>query len=463
MHHFNLDLSEDIVGPEGGLDSFNLDLPDSVLDPQGAELREALSKVNDETSASDEMDSSGCFTLMELPDGHSGAAPGFDLGECSLDHDVDHSGWKPGINVGDFIRRVKEPLTEQSQVLIANAYASLARLPTKYLKDLCSKLLPMGSATVRPWALQAAAQITRVAGNTIGCVWDRLRRRDWQPKPASTPHGIDQGGQEENAEAADAKAILQKIVAECVANASAGLTDAHYARSLQRYRLRGETIGDKYHSPEFARLTEHLACRTVKALDSVEIQTPLAGLGVPTHFSLMWDGVNLGATTFSRHESLCVIAPNMVSPTTGQLHPRLLAAPSMGWDHSGVGQAELVRASLEAHEARLSAQVCQRRLSALGGDGAICRGGPAAKHKSTAAAEKLWSLLGRTDKPVVHWDPYHRDEAARKHAYSEIPMVAELHDLAAVVSALSLDFSGNFAIVVCWRLELVVYKQRFFG
>ena len=315
-------------------------------------------------------------------------------------------------------------------------YCSLSRLPSKYLRELCGQLLPLDAARVRPWALQAAAQLTRVAGNTIGCIWDKLKKSSWRP---NTPSANLKGGLNTEAEPSsrrDADQILRLLVTESIANASAGLTDANLFRCLQRARLRAEDIGDKYHSWEFARLTEWLACRAIRALDAVEFHAPLKGLGVPTHFSIMWDGVNLGATSFSRRESLCVIACNMVSASSGRLHPRLLAAPSLGWDHGGPAQAELVRRSLAGHEAEISSEVCSRRLSALGGDGAIVRGGESAKHQSTKAAELLWAKLNRIDPPVVHWDPYHREEAARRHAASEIPMVQELFDLSAVVSSL---------------------------
>ena len=37
---------------------------------------------------------------------------------------------------------------------------------------------------------------------------------------------------------------------------------------------------------------------------SEELNTPLPGLGIPTDFSISFDGVSLGATSFSRHETV---------------------------------------------------------------------------------------------------------------------------------------------------------------
>ena len=386
------------------------------------------------------------LNVAEEPEvAHPDGGGGFEWKDEDFFHCIDDDAgrWQPGFNVGNFIQRVNSPLSEQCQVIISNVYSSLQRLPTKSVKALCNMLLPLEVAReVRPWALQATAQLTRVAGNTIGTVWNKLRSQSWEPRPVAGPSARASNNHKDSDDVVFKRKsddILRLLTIEVVANASAGLTDAHLLRSLQRAKLSGADVGDKFHSPEFFRLTEYLACRCVKALDALELQAALPALGVPSHFSLMWDGVNLGATSFARHESLEVVAISFVNQT-GQLHARLLAAPSSGLDRSGQSIAELIKHTLQVHEADINAQVCKSRLASLGGDGAVTRGGPKAKHSSTSAAEKLWTLLGRTDEPSIHWDPYHRDEAARRHAFAEVPMVAELLDLSAVMSQLLLDY-----------------------
>lgn len=455
-------------------DGFALeDLEDDHKKELDSELKLELECLNASSSQVDEpsqIDDPSLFpfragfdlNVAEEPEAaHSDGGDGFewkdeDFFDCI---DDDPGRWRPGFNVGNFIQRVNSPLSEQCQVIISNVYSSLQRLPTKSVKALRNMLLPLRSAReVRPWALQASAQLTRVAGNTIGTVWNKLRSQSWEPRPVAGPSAR-ASNQDRNDDyyafkrKSDAE-ILRLLTTEVVANASAGLTDAHLLRSLQRAKLCGVDVGDKFHSPEFFRLTEYLACRCVKALDTLELQAALPALGVPSHFSLMWDGVNLGATSFARHESLEVVAISFVNQT-GQLHARLLAAPSSGLDRSGQAIAELIKNTLQVHEAGINTEVCKSRLASLGGDGAVTRGGPKAKHSSTSAAEKLWTLLGRTDQPSIHWDPYHRDEAARRHASAEVPMVAELLDLAAVMSQLLLDCLYNYDLCLSELLTFI--------
>lgn len=86
---------------------------------QAAELDSLLRSVNsdDPPGASHNHNRSdvGGLDLEPLLDIEEGGAPaetsGFDLGSASDDNE---SEWKPGLNVGNFIRRVKDPLIQSS-------------------------------------------------------------------------------------------------------------------------------------------------------------------------------------------------------------------------------------------------------------------------------------------------------------------------------------------------------------
>lgn len=115
----------------------------------------------------------------------------------------------------------------------------------------------------------------------------------------------------------------------------------------------------------------------------------------------------------NRHQINCQPkALSHVSPHTGQICARLVGAPSVGAYHTGEHVANLVAQTLREHPAALREATHRRRLCAVGGDGAICRGGEHARHKSTDAANKFFSICQMSQEgmsePVCLWDPYHR-------------------------------------------------------
>jgi hypothetical protein len=60
----------------------------------------------------------------------------------------------------------------------------------------------------------------------------------------------------------------------------------------------------------------------------------------------MFDGVSLGASSFSRRETLLVVGVSHISANSGQPHARLLGAPSMGLSHKGDAVAKKVQDGL---------------------------------------------------------------------------------------------------------------------
>ena len=108
-------------------------------------------------------------------------------------------------------------------------------------------------------------------------------------------------------------------------------------------------VGKLFALARMFSLVEYCASECCKQLDAHDLEQNLPGLGVPSHFSVMllwryratlstssygcvsclysfvvpslderFDIVSLGATSFSRHESLIVTALSHVSATTGR-------------------------------------------------------------------------------------------------------------------------------------------------
>jgi hypothetical protein len=238
--------------------------------------------------------SDGGFQL--LPDDHpcdtgSGEEqPGFTLLQMSDEAcQSSSSTWKPAVNVGGVVERVRRPVQDQLQVVLTNVFLSLqeiAAMAPERVRTLCEELRPMGTKRVRPWALQAASQLTRIAAGTIQNVVSRVRSNSWQPLEMGrrTKQQQQPKGEAKETAARDTQRILQYLVSEGLSHASAGQTDSDWLRSLTRAGLRGEDIGDKYHSREFLELVELLGCRAIKELDSSDLNQALPGLRIVLNY-----------------------------------------------------------------------------------------------------------------------------------------------------------------------------------
>lgn len=165
-------------------------------------------------------------------------------------------------------------------------------------------------------------------------------------------------------------------------------------------------------------------------LDASDLHKKLPGTGIASHFSLSWDTGSLGRAVFSKHESLVAICVQFVSAETGSLEARCLGTPSVGARHDGAHQAEIVLDALSRHPCELQLEELRCRLAAVGGDGAITKGGPRAKHSSTQSAEILWHRVKGKQTPIAVWGLFHRSDRAQAVAAEKIPMIQELLDVA---------------------------------
>ena len=104
-----------------------------------------------------------------------------------------------------------------------------------------------------------------------------------------------------------------------------------------------------------------------------------------------------------------------VNSKSGDLEARCVGCPSSGQFHDGQSQADLVFNSLMAHPCQITRAGLRSRLAACGGDGAITRGGPQAKHSSTKSAEIVWSSC-KGSEPVTVWGLFHRSDIAQNAA-----------------------------------------------
>ena len=196
-------------------------------------------------------------------------------------------------------------------------------------------------------------------------------------------------------------------------------------------------LGTLVRSRKLVKVVEALGMQAARAMTGHALESTLPGIGIVSDITLMWDGVSIGATSFSRYETLCVTGGNFVDYQTGALRPRLLAAPSLSLKHGGRGQVDLLRRELKSMH--LGTAALRSRLVVLGADGAGTRGGEDARHQSTGAAEILWEAVfpgGDPQEMGTRWDLFHRLDIAVRRAISAIPAATEVFDIARVMGTL---------------------------
>ena len=79
--------------------------------------------------------------------------------------------------------------------------------------------------------------------------------------------------------------------------AATGGIAVDYARAVQRRQL-----------------AEHAAVACCRHLAASALSEICPGLGIPSDLSLVWDGVSIGGTMWSRGETLCVLGAGFVDP-----------------------------------------------------------------------------------------------------------------------------------------------------
>jgi hypothetical protein len=238
---------------------------------------------------------------------------------------------------------------------------------------------------------------------------------------------------------AEALAVHQMsvLVRESLANAVRGRPDIDYVRAICRYRLAGVSVGDKYDSRQFTSAVEQLARVAVSSLMAGELASVLPGLGIPSDFALVFDGVSIGSTAFSRHETLLVTGAVFTSARTGGFRARMLAAPSMGFSHKGHTMRDLIFKTLQEHPLHFDMALLRARVGVVGGDGAVVRGGETARHQSSGAANLIWAHLHpNSELQAVDWDLFHRLDIVGHRAAKASPMAMEVHNVGRTLASL---------------------------
>ena len=172
----------------------------------------------------------------------------------------------------------------------------------------------------------------------------------------------------------------------------------------------------------------------VRSCAVATLRALLEGLGIPSDFSMSFDGVSIGATDFSQNETLLPVGLRQSHPELGSLFTRMVACPSQGPSKTGAATKNVVLESLQhAPNGGVSRRRLQASLVTVGGGGAVTLGGEDHRHKSTKAAELLYMEVfpecASLESALTWWDLFHRQDIGGKWAVKDAPMVLELLDV----------------------------------
>ena len=281
-------------------------------------------------------------------------------------------------------------------------------------------------------------------------IHERERGNNWIPigaagvstaAPATEPQTQDR----------DLRALsaLKVRVREALSIAHWGEPDTAFERQMARLQKHGLDLGAKYRSHHLVQSVEHLAAGAARARTADALDRDLGSLGIPSDLNLIFDGVSIGATAMSRHETLNVIGfsymgvPSEIGDRNGFLpvvQTRLLAAPSSGLKHAGDETVASVSQVLCEHPGRYGKRTLQSRLAGVGSDGAGTLGGEDALHKSTGACELLWKSLHPNHAPgdnmPVDWELFHRVSLVFEKTIKDIPCAGEIFEVSQSLGAL---------------------------
>lgn len=386
----------------------------------------------------------GGMNLEQLSDGQGLCT---DNETAADDTPAQVGGWRPGKDCGQWLIG-KLSLIEQSQVLITNLYLSLRQLPASVKRTVLDHLCP-GHGATRNFADRLSAVLLGVSRSTARYVFERMQDNNWQPRP---PQSVSRESADTTMPASVASPLsethaMKVRVREILAICSAGRPDVDYVHAMRRLQLHGLDVGDKHLSRKFVEPVELLAATAAMAETTHLLGTVCPSLGIAPDIALIWDGVSIGARSFSRYETLYLIgcthmvwqdskAHGVSLEPSCRMKASFLVGPSAGQKHTGHEQVELLYKALAEHPAKLDRLVLRARLAAVGSDGAASRGGPDSQHGSTGASEQFWEALHPGVPPMVEWDLFHRIDAGTSKAISCSPAALEIFDVARVLGQL---------------------------
>ena len=379
-------------------------------------------------------------------------------------------GWRPGYDVGEWVGRNVQ-LEPQAQVLALNVVLALRRLPSHVLQLLCCR------RRKKSGYISAAASLLCVASARLERLLAGVAARQWHPVGYVESVAEPPCGETNRKDAVAEEKTLTTLVRAALVEAVSSASGRGYPKHIARLHLCGVAVGDRFHTKAFAYECWHLASKAMQSQDRLDLDRRLGGLGIPSDFAVLADGVPVGGVNlYNRHGSVIVICTISVAASTGLMHPRFVAWSVGARGHKGPDVAKTLLETLAEPPLALTTQTLSKRLSCVGGDGAYVRGGPARTSKSSQVLDLLWFLVHPHELPpltdddnlialvreapvdgrprggarraterdawvneacvlhtVAEWDKFHRQDLAMTRAIVKCHLANEMYELCALM------------------------------
>ena len=178
------------------------------------------------------------------------------------------------------------------------------------------------------------------------------------------------------------EAILATLVRTSLMCAIENASFRQFRSRLRSLAFEGVDVGDKYHSGTFYQHSTFLAARYIDLISAHRARMPLAGLGVPSSFHLVFDSVPLGGcSAFGRNESPEILRHGGVDPVSGRLTSTLITWTVSNRGHSGEVLRDVILQALLSSPWALGLAALRSGLSSVGGDGAVVQASPLTKNE----------------------------------------------------------------------------------
>ena len=380
------------------------------------------------------------------------------------------SEWVAGQNVGSYVkvwRRGRVACMSESgrlapgeQVLITNVVENLLGLPSKALRCVSDALSVVRSQGFS-LAASVAGRLLGISGRHVKRVYDGMRQRSFVPAMPGRDNGAsiftEDADDNQPAACPQVDFVQCNTVRMILALSVDGNSHLRIADSLHRMLLAGAQVCVPQ-DPVYSSLVISIASMALQHLDADDFNGDLPGIGIPSDFGVLADGVTMGLGVRSRHDTLLVVCLCLASKWTGRLYTPMHSAPAMPiGSHGGPAMASMLVTCMASHPACWDVGVMRARCSAISGDGQLCEGGTEHRHNSSAAAEKLWKIMfpnasgqpdGGLSPPLCTvWDPFHRVDIATWRAVRAVPLAVKVFDMSRQLDCLFGQSEG----VLFWR------------
>ena len=372
--------------------------------------------------------------------------------------------WEPGANVRGWIGRGKGTrLPLHVQVLLVNGYERIKHLPFQTRRDLQALFPPpRGTTAATTLAAQILAGLFAIPARTIEETVRHVKRRRFRPcarprvagaanrdphepsvasardprEPSAASAGVSKSPEPAAAldvrdatEQADpppeAPAGFVNTIRAAMFVASHGLPKSSLSDILWLISAAGGVL----HGPQGRALcdvAEHAASACLSSATLADLRRPLPGTGRCPDVEVIADAGSIGQYFRSVRGSILFLGVIYSIAEPPFSREGLLACINAGADERGDATVQKMAKVL----ARLSPEdwsLWWNMFVAVDcGDGALVKGGPAAKHSSTGAMNKMWVAAARSLGGNAHarqeratWDAFHLFDKAGSAALKE--------------------------------------------